>query len=220
MKLLIIDTNNGAQTIINSLKTVNNLDFNFVNLAISNLPIANKASIRDLTLKLLIKNLTLKNNYNVCIIMCISASSSILDILIKSHFIIANVLIIEPLIPLCLYIKKHKFRTLLILSTKITYKINWISRLLNSSTVSITYASLNLLESEIKNNVKVHDAINKLQNYKAFIAKCDGIVIGCSSYSLIKNVIAQELKLKYNFNGQLLDSSIITFDYFNKYCNK
>ena len=34
--------------------------------------------------------------------------------------------------------------------------------------------------------------------YKSFIAKCDGIVIGCTSYSLAKPIIAQEFKLKYN----------------------
>jgi glutamate racemase len=115
---------------------------------------------------------------------------------------------------MCLYIKKHKLKTLLILSTSLTHKIGWISKLLNGPSFNIVYACLNLVENEITNSVKVNEAINKLITYKAFIAKCDGIVIGCSSYSLIKHIIAHELASSYNFNGQLLDSSVITFDYY------
>ena len=217
MKLLIIDNNNGAQTLINSVKKVKHLDFKLVKLALANLSIVNKQTLRDYTLKILITNL---KNYELCIIMCISASSSIFDILIKNNFIIANTLIIEPIIPMCLYIKKHNFKTLLILSTRLTHKIGWISRLLNGPSFNIAYATLNLVENELTNSVKILEALSKLIKYKAFIAKCDGIVIGCSSYSLIKPIIAQEFKSKYNFNGALLDSSVITFDYFNSIINK
>lgn len=217
MKLLIIDTNKGAQTLIASIKTVKHLDFKLVKLNLSNLSCVNKQTLRDYTLKILKNNL---ENYDLCIIMCISASSSIFDILIKNNFIIANTLIIEPIIPMCLYIKKHKFKTLLILSTMLTHKIGWISRLLNGPSFNIVYASLNLAENELTNSVKILDALNKLIKYKAFIAKCDGVIIGCSSYSLIKPIIEQEFKSKYNFNGYILDSSVITFDYFNNIITK
>lgn len=217
MKLLIIDSANGAQTLINSIKRVKQLDFKLVKLALPNFSKVNKQTLRDYTLKLLITNLQSKQalkKYDLCIIMCISASSSIFDILIKHHFIIANTLIIEPIIPMCLYIKKYKLKTLLILSTSLTHKIGWISKLLNGPSFNIVYASLNLVENEITNSVKVIEALNKLIRYKAFIAKCDGIVIGCSSYSLIKPIIEHELKSRYNFNGYLVDSSVITFDYY------
>jgi glutamate racemase len=217
MKLLIIDSANGAQTFINSIKRVKQLEFKLVKLALPNLSKVNKQSLRDYTLKLLLTNLQSKQalkKYDLCIIMCISASSSIFDILIKHHFIIANTLIIEPIIPMCLYIKKHKLKTLLILSTSLTHKIGWISKLLNGPSFNIVYASLNLVENEITNSVKVIEALSKLISYKAFIAKCDGIVIGCTSYSLIKPIIAHELKSSYNFNGKLVDSSVITFDYY------
>jgi glutamate racemase len=217
MKLLVIDSAKGSQTLINSISMVKNLDFKLVKLAVSNLSNVNKQSLRDYTLKLLITNLQSKQalkKYDLCIIMCISASSSIFDILIKHHFIIANTLIIEPIIPMCLYIKKHKFKTLLILSSSLTHKIGWISKLLNGPSFNIVYASLNLVENEITNSVKVIEALSKLISYKAFIAKCDGIVIGCSSYSLIKPIIARELKSSYNFNGKLVDSSVITFNYY------
>jgi glutamate racemase len=115
---------------------------------------------------------------------------------------------------MCLYIKKHKLKTLLILSSSLTHKIGWISKLLKGQSFNIAYASLNLLENEITNSVKVIEALSKLISYKAFIAKCDGIVIGCSSYSLIKPIIAHKLKSSYNFNGKLVDSSVITFDYY------
>ena len=213
MRLLIVDSNKGAQTLLNLIKTVKNVDFKLAKLAVSNLSSVNKQTLRDYTIKLLTNNLS--NNYELAIIMCISASSSILDILIKNNFIIANTLIIEPIIPLCLYIKKHKFKTLLILSTSITHKIGWISRLLNGTNVTVIYASLNLLENQMTNITKISEAIEKLANLKTFIAKCDGIVIGCSSYSLIKNIIMQECKTKYNFKGALLDSSVITFEYLN-----
>ena len=217
MKLLIIDSAKGSQTLINSISMVKNLDFKLVKLAVSNLSKITKQSLRDYTLKLLITNLQSKQTlkkYDLCIIMCISASSSIFDILIKHHFIIANTLIVEPIIPMCLYIKKHKFKTLLILSSSLTHKIGWISKLLNGPSFNIVYASLNLVENEITNSVKVIEALSKLISYKAFIAKCDGIVLGCSSYSLIKPIIARELKSSYNFNGKLVDSSVITFNYY------
>jgi glutamate racemase len=217
MKLLIIDSANGSQTLINSIKRVKQLDFKLVKLAVSNLSMVNKQTLRDYTLKILLANLQSKQaliKYDLCIIMCISASSSIFDILIKYNFIIANTLIIEPIIPMCLYIKKHKLKTLLILSTSLTHKIGWISRLLNGPSFNIVYASLNLLENEVTNSVKVIKAISKLITYKAFIAKCDAIVIGCSSYSLIKPIIADELKSRYNFNGELVDSTVVTFDYY------
>jgi glutamate racemase len=219
MKLLIIDSTKGAQTLINSIKTVTQLDLDFklVKLHVTNLSKINKQTLRDYTLKILTTNLQTKpflQNYDLCIIMCISASSSIFDILIKRNFIIANTLIIEPIIPMCLYIKKHKLKTLLILSTSLTHKIGWFSKLLNGPSFNIVYACLNLIENEITNSVKVNDALSKLITYKAFIAKCDGIIIGCSSYSLIKPIIARELKSSYDFNGQLLDSSVITFDYY------
>ena len=218
MKLLVIDSNNGAKTLINSIKTIKLIDYKLVKLPNSELISVTKNSLRELTLKLLTNNLAHKyDKYDVCIIMCISASSSTLDILIKNNFIIANVVIIEPLIPTCLYIKEHKFKTLLILSTQITQKIRWISRLLNSSAFNINYASLNLSENKMTNNTKISEAINKLIKYKSFIANCDCIVLGCSSYSIIKNIIAKELKSKYNFNGLLLDSSIITFNYFSNH---
>ena len=221
MKLLILDTNTGAQTLINSIKTVKHIDFKLVKLDVSNLSRINKQTLRDYTLKLLTANLKHNTkNYELCIIMCLSASSSIFDILIKNNFIIANTLIIEPIIPLCLYIKKHKLKTLLILSTSLTHKIGWISKLLHGPSYNIIYATLNLAENEITNSVKVIEALNKLITYKAFIAKCDGIVIGCSSYSLAKPIIAQEFKSRYNFNGYILDSSVITFGYINNIINK
>jgi len=217
MRLLIVDSNKGAQTLINLIKinlikTVKNLELRFAKLNVNNLTKLTKNVIRELTLQLLINNL--KNNYDACIIMCLSASSSIFDILIKNNFVIANVLIIEPIIPLCLYIKKHKFKTLLVLSTSITQKSNLLTKLLNTNTV-IKHVSLNLLENDIQNSVKVYEALEKLANLKTFIAKCDGLVIGCSSYSLIKNIIMQECKTKYNFKGALLDSSVITLKYLN-----
>ena len=215
MRLLIIDSNNGSKTLINQIKTLKYVEYKLVKLALANLSNINKQTLRDLTLNILKNNLP--KNYDLCIIMCISASSAILDILIKNNFIIANTLIIEPLIPLCLYIKKHKFKTLLILSTQITQKIRWISRILNAYNVNIVYASLNLPENQMTNITKINEAIEKLENLKTFITKCDGIIIGCSSYSLIKNIIAQQFKSKYNFDGYILDSSIITFEYFINY---
>ena len=216
MKLLIIDSNSGAKTLIRSIKTVKHLEFKFVKLDNINLTKVTKNMLRDSTLKVLSHNLS--HNYDVCIIMCVSASSSILDILIKNNFRIANVLIIEPLIPICLYIKKHKFKTLLILSTQLTQKIRWFSRLLNvNNNYIINYASLNLSENQMTNNTKIREALANLVNYKTFIANCDAIVLGCSSYSLYKNSIANELKSTYNFNGALLDCTTITFDYFNNY---
>ena len=112
MKLLIIDSAKGSQTLINSIKQIKHLDFKLVKLAVSNLSKITKQTVRDYTLKLLIANLQSQQalkKYDLCIIMCISASSSIFDILIKHNFIIANTLIIEPIIPMCLYIKKHKY---------------------------------------------------------------------------------------------------------------
>jgi glutamate racemase len=217
MKLLIIDSAKGGQTFIHSIRAIKHLDFKLVKLAVSNLSKITKQSLRDYTLQLLITNLHSQQalkKYDLCIIMCISASSSIFDILIKHNFIIANTLIIEPIIPMCLYIKKHNYKTLLILSSSLTHKIGWISKLLKGQSVNIAYASLNLVENEITNSVKLIEALSKLIGYKAFIAKCDGIVIGCSSYSLIKPIIARELKSSYNFNGKLVDSSVITFDYY------
>uniref|UniRef100_A0A6C0DXA2 Asp/Glu/hydantoin racemase n=1 Tax=viral metagenome TaxID=1070528 RepID=A0A6C0DXA2_9ZZZZ len=220
MKLLIIDSTNGAKTLINSIKRIKTIDYKLVKLELAKLLVFNKHNMRDYILKLLFNNLT--SNINICLIMCVSASSSILDILIKNNFVIANVLIIEPILPICLYIKKRKFKTLLILSSSLTQKIKWFSRILNSDihNVTLKYATLNLSENDMTNNVKISSGVNNLINYKAFIDKCDGILLGCSSYSLIKNIIAKEIKSKYNYQGELLDSSVITFEYFSSFISQ
>jgi glutamate racemase len=222
MKLLIIDSTNGAKTLIHYVKRIKTIDYKLVKLELAKLLVFNKHNMRDYILKLLFNNLTSNYNYNICLIMCVSASSSILDILIKNNFVIANVLIIEPILPICLYIKKHKFKTLLILSSSLTQKIKWFSRILNSNThnVILKYATLNLSENDMTNNVKISSGVNNLINYKAFIDKCDGILLGCSSYSLIKNIIAKEIKSKYNYQGELLDSSVITFEYFSSFISQ
>ena len=92
MKLLVIDSNNGAKTLINSIKTIKLIDYKLVKLPNSELISVTKNSLRELTLKLLTNNLAHKydnyDKYDVCIIMCISASSSILDILINMIILI------------------------------------------------------------------------------------------------------------------------------------
>ena len=90
------------------------------------------------------------NNSRFIIIACHSASSCILDILIKNNFIINNINIFEPIFPMCLYIKEKKYKNILILSTKLTGKIRWHYRLLNSNDIQVKYITFSLLPKIIE----------------------------------------------------------------------
>jgi glutamate racemase len=158
------------------------------------------------------------NVYSI-IISCNTISSCILDILYQNEFIINGINIYEPIIPMCLYIRqKNVFINILILSTPLTHKIQWHYRLLNTNYRKIKYVSFPLLAQELEEKTSYSKSLERLQQQKEFIQDCDCVVLGCSHYNTIKDEILSLLKMKYNFQGVILDSNIIQLDFFINSC--
>lgn len=144
------------------------------------------------------------------IIACHSISSCIIDIIIKKKFKINNIPIYEPIIPMCFYISQHnKYRNILILSTLLTRRIQCHYNLLKSNSRVIKYLTFPRLAKELELGMSYNKSLERLQKAKKFIEKCDCIILGCTHYNIIKKEISQEVRNKYNFKGDILDSNEI-----------
>ena len=160
-----------------------------------------------------------KKNIKFIIIACHSASSCILDILIKNNFFYNDIKIFEPILPTCLYIKKNNYKNILILSTILTKNIKWHKKLLTlyNPNIIIKYLTLQSLVKIIENDKKneIDASINIISRQKEFINIYDCVVLGCTHCNIIEKKIKNELK-KYNFNGIVLNSNKILLQYFIK----
>jgi glutamate racemase len=213
MEIIIIDSGLGGKDFIKKLKKNKKLKINFVKPFDNMVSSYNKNYVRENLLEIL-NNYSDKKTHSI-IIACHSASSCILDILIKNNFIINNINIYEPIIPMCLFIKKKKYKNIIILSTPLTQKIKWHYRLLNSNNINIKYITFPSLAHEIENHQnKYSESIERLKKQKNFFKLCDCVVLGCTHYNIIKNIILDELKNKYDFRGVILDSNDILLNYY------
>jgi glutamate racemase len=220
MKIIIVDSGLGGKdfikkllVFINKQKNIN-IKCKFVKLFDNMVSSYDKKFVRNNLLRILYNEYSYKN-INSIIIACHSASSCILDILIKNNFIINNINIYEPIIPMCLYIKEKKYKNILILSTPLTEKIRWHYRLLSTNNIKIKYLTFPLLAKQIENNNNFNISIKRLKKQKEYIKKYDCVILGCTHYNIIKDVILNELT-KYNFNGVVLDSNEILVKYYEK----
>jgi len=211
-----MDSGQGGYDFIKKMKK-KNTQIQFLKITNSG-KMAGEYNKKDMRKKLLQKiNNLVKLNPRFIIIACHSASSCILDILIKDNFVIDNINIFEPIVPMCFYIKKKKYRNILILSTTLTEKTRWHYRLLNSNTVQVKYITFPLLAEKIENNSKeFNESIKRLINKKEFLKICDCVVLGCTHFNIIKSLISRKLKEKYKFNGVVIDSNEILLKHFNK----
>lgn len=208
-----MDSGLGGKDFIKKLKKNINIETHFVKLFHNMVSSYNKNYVREHLLQIL-NNYPCKNVHSI-IIACHSASSCILDILIKNNFVLNNINIYEPIIPMCVYIKENNYKNIIILSTPLTQKIKWHYRLLNSNNITIKYITFPLLAQQIENHSnKINLSIDRLKKQKDFFNICDCVVLGCTHYNIIKDVILNELKTKYNFKGVLLDSNNILLKYF------
>ena len=149
------------------------------------------------------------------IIACHSISSCILDILIENNFMINKIPIYEPIVPMCLYIQNtYKNKNILVLSTPLTQRMRWHYRLLKSDRLVIKYLTFPTLAKELELGWNYNKSLDRLKRQKEFIKKCDCVVLGCTHYNTIKDVISQELRIKYNFKGVVLDSNEILANFF------
>ena len=212
MRIIVMDSGLGGKDFINKLKKVIKIKYEFVKLFDDMVSSYNKHYVREHLLKLL-SNYSSKNIKSI-IIACHSAASCILDILIKNNFMINNIPIYEPIIPMCLYIKEKKYKNILILSTPLTEKIRWHQRLLDSNNIKIKYITFPLLAKQLEYHKNFDESIDRLKKQQDFIKKCDCVVLGCTHYNTIKDEILNELKTKYNFTGVVLDSNNILLDYY------
>lgn len=131
-----------------------------------------KKYVRDNIINLL-SNYSYKNIHSI-IIACHSISSCILDILNENNFIINKIKIYEPIIPMCLL---QKYNNILVLSTPLTHKIRWHSRLIKSNTIQIKYVSFPLLAKEIEDNTSYNKSLDRLKKQEEFIENCDCVVL-------------------------------------------
>jgi len=218
MKIIVIDSGLGGKDFINKFKSSTNqkninskLVIPFDRMVSS----YNKDFVRSNLLPIIYNDFSYKKVVSI-IIACHSASSCILDILIENDFIINNIKIFEPIIPMCQYIKEKKYKNILILSTPLTEKIRWHYRLLKSTNRNIKYITFPLLAKQIEDNTNYNNSLARLKKQKEFIKKCDCVVLGCTHYNIIKDDIIDELD-KYNFTGVILDSNEILLKYYKKF---
>lgn len=114
--------NCGGQNFIKQNQENNEIEMKFISLFPEILISSDENHVRNTLLKIINQ---FQNTKNV-IIACHTASSCILDIIIKNNHLINNIKIFEPIIPMCLYIKQQKYQNILILSTSLTEKKNGI----------------------------------------------------------------------------------------------
>jgi glutamate racemase len=218
MKIIVMDSGLGGKDFINKLKKVIKIKYQFVKLFDDMVSSYNKHYVKEHLLKIL-DSYSSKNIKSI-IIACHSAASCILDVLMKNNFIINDIPIYEPIIPMCLYIKEKKYKNILILSTPLTEKIRWHQRLLDSNNVKIKYITFPLLAKQLEYHKNFDESIDRLKKQQDFIKKCDCVVLGCTHYNTIKDEILDELKTKYNFKGVVLDSNHILLEYYKTHNRK
>lgn len=213
IKILVLDGGTGGKDFIKKIqKKYSNIKF--IQIPKNVFSVKNKKIVS----KKLLKKINDISEESVFIILaCHTASSYILENLIENNFIINGNYIFEPIIPMCLHIKEKKYKNILILSTQKTEKIQWHKKLLSSENMIIEYLSFPSLVNIIDNNTKDYEkSFNRFTNKKEFLKKCDCVVLGCTHYNTIKNIISKELKTKYDFKGIILDSNQILLKYFIK----
>lgn len=211
MKIIVIDSGLGGKDF---MKKIQGYKCEFVKPHETIVTGDDKKYVRDNIMKLL-RSYSHTKIHSV-IIACHSISSCILDILIKNNFRINNIPIYEPIIPMCSYItqKTYKNKNILVLSTPLTRRIGWHYRLLKSKRREIKYLTFPELATELELGRSYNKSLDRLQRQKEFIEKCDCVVLGCTHYNTIKDVISTELKSKYNFKGVVLDSNEILANFF------
>jgi len=218
MKIIVIDSGFGGKDFIKKAKDFinksKNIKYKLLIPFDKMVSTYNKDFVRNNLLSIL--NDFSYKKINSIIIACHSASSCILDILIENNFVINNIHIFEPIIPMCKYIKEKKYKNILILSTPLTEKIRWHYRLLVSPNRNIRYITFPLLAKQIEDNSNYNNSLARLKKQHEFIKKCDCVVLGCTHYNIIKDDILDEL-VKYNFNGVIVDSNEILVKYYNKF---
>jgi glutamate racemase len=217
MKIIIIDSGVGGGDFITKLRREHiNIECEFVKPFKNMVSTYDKKYVRNNIIKLL--NTYSYNNIHSIIIACHSISSCILDILIENKFIYNKINIYEPIIPMCLYIKQNKNKNILILSTPLTHKIRWHYRLMKSKNINIKYLSFPTLAKELEEHTTYNKSLDKLKKQKEHIIKSDCVVLGCTHYNTIMDVISNKLKIKYNFQGVILNSNEILLNFFIKSC--
>lgn len=215
MKYLILDGGNGGKNFIEIMKK-NGLDKKnkilFQKIFTKNVNY-NKEIIRKELLNN-IKNYSNKK-IDIIVIACNAGSSSILDILIKNDFKLNNIKIYEPIIPMCNYIIKKKYKNILVMGTFITNNIKWHKRYINNNNINIKYLAFDTLYDFIDNNnsINISKSLEKFRKQKNFLKISDCLVLGCTHYNIIKKDISKYLKSEFNFKGDILDSNEITFQY-------
>lgn len=211
MKIIVIDSGLGGKDF---MKKTQGYKCEFVKPHETIVTGDDKKYVRDNIMKLLLSYSHTK--IHSVIIACHSISSCILDILIENNFRINNIPIYEPIVPMCSYIiqKTYKNKNILVLSTPLTRRIGWHYRLLKSKRREIKYLTFPELATELELGRSYNKSLDRLQRQKEFIEKCDCVVLGCTHYNTIKDVISTELKSKYNFKGVVLDSNEILANFF------
>ena len=75
---------------------------------------------------------------------------------------------------------------------------------MKSNIIEIKYIGFPLLAKELEDNANYFNSLALLKKQKKFISKCDCIVLGCTPYNTIKEVILHKL-YKDNCTGLIFD---------------
>ena len=201
-KIGILDSGLGGLSILKELKKVlPNEDYLFYEDSINN-PYGSKSDTELLKIVSKAVEFLLKNDCKIIVIACNTATTSCIDDLRKMY---PNTIFVGT-VPAIKVAYDNNYKNTIILSTPYTMNSKRVEELINDyhgddqSIINISGENLaNLIENEKYD--EIFSLLERLLNpYKD---KCDSIVLGCTHYPLIKDIIHSIIP-----NAELLDGSI------------
>ena len=86
---------------------------------------------------------------------------------------------------------------------------------IDNPNIIIKYLTLPSLVKYTNYTGEINNYLQSISKQKDFIKICECVVLGCTHYNIIENLIKNELK-RYGFNGIILNSNKILLQYFIK----
>ena len=165
----------------------------------------------------LIKIRSREGTYKCISIPCHSASSCIMNDLLRNRFKIYNIAIYEPISSVCRYIiNTNNIRNVLVLCTPLTAQLLWHKKILEKYHIECRYITFPILAKTIDNRGDYEKGLEPLRSVsckmRTFIQKkCDVVVCGCTHYNEVMDLIKNILR-GYNYRGCILDSNELVKD--------
>jgi len=140
---------------------------------------------------------------DVIIIACNSAAATI----INDKITYTDLILYEPITPVCNYILSNKLNKIVVIATKITCSIKPHNYYLQYKCTYIDASYLvNLIELNKTTNIYIRNMCKNIQ-----LEHIDAVVLGCTHFPIIKSIFVKELA-NLQFSGLILDPNQIMVD--------